>query len=94
MAAARPVVASRVGGVPEQVVDGETGFIVAPGDPRALAEALATALSDRSRLVSMGQAGRRHFDRAFAPDQLVQRYLDLYGRVARESAPRRGSRFG
>ncbi|MBM3149983.1 MAG: glycosyltransferase family 4 protein, partial [Chloroflexi bacterium] len=47
LAAGRPVVATRVGGIPEIVLDGETGLLVAPEDPRALADAVVRLVSDR-----------------------------------------------
>jgi glycosyltransferase involved in cell wall biosynthesis len=59
MARGRPVVASRVGGIPEVVEDGVTGFLVPPGDPGALGQAIVRLLEDPDRLVTMGNAGRR-----------------------------------
>jgi glycosyltransferase involved in cell wall biosynthesis len=58
MASGTPVVASRVGGVPEVVVDGETGFLVDPGDVDALHDRLATLLADRGLARRMGDAAR------------------------------------
>ncbi len=59
MAAGRPVIASRTGGLPDIVVDGETGLLVPPGDPDALRQALERLLADRELRERMGQAGRR-----------------------------------
>jgi glycosyltransferase involved in cell wall biosynthesis len=61
MAAGRPVVATRVGGLPEAIVDGETGVIVPPGDERALAAALRTLLADRELARQRGEAARERF---------------------------------
>jgi glycosyltransferase involved in cell wall biosynthesis len=58
-ARARPVVASRVGGIPDLVEDGSTGILVPPEDPDALAQAIASVLQDREQLQRMGTAGRR-----------------------------------
>src|SRR5205085_7244813 len=58
MAAARPVVASRVGGLGEAVVHGETGLLVPPADPGALAAALARLIGDPALRVRLGAAGR------------------------------------
>ena len=57
MACARPVVATSVGGIPEVVVDGETGLLVPPRDPEALAAAIARLISDRGLREKMGAAG-------------------------------------
>jgi glycosyltransferase involved in cell wall biosynthesis len=58
MASGRPVVASRIGGLPDLIADGETGLLVAPGDPEALRRALARLLSDPPLCGRMGAAGR------------------------------------
>jgi glycosyltransferase involved in cell wall biosynthesis len=58
-AGGRPVVAARVGGIPEVVHDGETGVLVPPGDARALAEAIIRLGRDRAMLYRMGEAGWR-----------------------------------
>jgi len=61
-----PVVASAVGGLPEVVIDGETGLLVPPGDEEAIARALAELLTDPERRTDMGRRGRerarQHFD--------------------------------
>ncbi|MGD9497696.1 MAG: glycosyltransferase family 4 protein [Armatimonadota bacterium] len=59
MAAARPVVATASGGIPEIVVDGDTGLLVPPREPEPLADAIAALLADPARARAMGQAGRR-----------------------------------
>jgi len=59
MAAGRPAVATAVGGTPEVLEDGRTGWLVPPGDPPALAAALATALVDRDEAARRGAAARR-----------------------------------
>ena len=59
MACGTAVVASRVGGIPEVVVDGETGLLVPPGDPAALADALNVLVHDPDLAVAMGSRGRK-----------------------------------
>lgn len=59
----KPVIVSRVGALPEYVVDQETGFVVEPGHPPSLERALIAALSDPERLRQMGEAGRDWYDR-------------------------------
>ena len=55
-----PVIASAVGGIPEQVVDGQTGWLVPPAPEWAQADRLAELLASGARARAMGQAGRRH----------------------------------
>jgi len=78
MACGTPVVASRVGGIPEVVVDGETGWLVEPGDATALGRALREALADPERARRMGEAGRRRVEAQFAWDRIADRTLAVY----------------
>ena len=66
MAASRPVVVTDVGGAREAVEEGETGFVVAPGDDRALGERVALLLSDPARARRMGERGRRVVEERFS----------------------------
>lgn len=77
MAHGRAVVATDVGGVREQVVPGETGWITPRGDVGALAEALVEALADRARLARLAAAGRARAEERFS----VGRMTDEYGRI-------------
>jgi glycosyltransferase involved in cell wall biosynthesis len=83
MANAVPVIATRVGGVPELVVHGETGLLVEPDDPGALADAIDTMVRQPSLRKSMGEAGarraRRHFDAKEAGSRMVALYRRLCG---------------
>lgn len=86
MAAARPVVASDVGGVPDAVRDQETGLLTPPRDPRAVAGALARLLERPDWAASLGMRGReialQRFTRSPVLDQLTALYRELAGRVA------------
>jgi glycosyltransferase involved in cell wall biosynthesis len=83
MAHARPVVASKVGGLAEIVRDGETGLHVPPNDPRALAEALGTILDSPARAHALGQAGRLRAETCYHwPRVIEQHYLPLIERLA------------
>jgi glycosyltransferase involved in cell wall biosynthesis len=78
LAAGRPVVATRVGGVPDVVRDGEDGFLVDPGDVEALAERLATLARDAELRERMGAAGRENVLPRYAVDRLVDDVDRLY----------------
>lgn len=71
MAAGRPIVASRVATIPEVVLDGETGLLVPPGDPLALAEAVARLANDPDFATQLGEAGRARLRRHFSIDKMV-----------------------
>jgi len=72
MSVGLPVVATRVDGVPEAVVDGETGLLVPPEDSAALAEALGKLLAEPGTRSAMGEAGRLRAETEFS----VERMLD------------------
>ena len=89
MAVGRPVVAAPVGAVPEIVVDGETGWLVAPA-PDPVAAALEAALRDRPRARRLGEAGRRRVEALFTPDRRAALVEGVYTRaLAKEALPRR-----
>jgi glycosyltransferase involved in cell wall biosynthesis len=78
MARGLPVVATRVGGTPEVVVDGETGLLVPPGDPAALADAILRLQRDPEAGRRMGEAGRPRVERIFDVCRMVAEYEALY----------------
>jgi glycogen synthase len=88
MACATPVVASRVGGIPEVVVHEETGWLVPPGDPAALAVAMRQLLADPERGAAFGLAGRRRVEARFSWERIAELTLDVYGAALAEAAPR------
>ncbi|MGH7587798.1 MAG: glycosyltransferase, partial [Gemmatimonadota bacterium] len=79
--AARPVVASRVEGIPEVVLDGETGLLVPPGDPDALAEAIGGLLEDPERSAALGARARELTIERFGVDRCVEGYVEVYSRM-------------
>lgn len=81
MACGLPVVATRVGGNPELVTEGETGMLVPAADPVALAGALGHYLRDPSLARRHGRAGRERVEREFSLHAMVQRYLAVYDDV-------------
>lgn len=78
MALGNPVIACRVGGTPEVVVEGKTGILVPPADPQRLAEAVSRLLSDRGQALIMGQAGRQQVARLFDVEVMVGKIEHLY----------------
>jgi glycogen(starch) synthase len=78
---ARPVVATRVGGVPEIVVDRETGLLVDPGDWRALAAAIEFLLARPESATEFGQAARRRIQRLFNFERYIDDYDALYRKL-------------
>jgi sugar transferase (PEP-CTERM/EpsH1 system associated) len=87
MATGVPVVATRVGGADELVVDGVSGMLVAPSAPLEMADALSRLLADPRTRREMGAAGRARAEKEFALRAMVSRYEALYTRVGRRSAP-------
>jgi len=85
MAHARPVIAGRVGGIPEWLDDGTTGLLVPPGDSGALARALTSILGDAARGERMGLEGWRRVDR-FSPEKHLEALVGAYERAAAPSA--------
>ncbi len=81
MAAGLPVVASAVGGVREQVVQGETGYLVPPDDPQALAGALRRLLADPELRRRLGDAGRARAELCFDLARFRRDHLRLYERL-------------
>jgi glycosyltransferase involved in cell wall biosynthesis len=81
MASARPVVATRVGGVPDVVDDGVTGHLVAPNDASALADAGIDLLSDPERRRAFGDAGRKRAYPAYGAERLLADVARIYGEL-------------
>jgi glycosyltransferase involved in cell wall biosynthesis len=85
MACARPVVAARTGGLPEVVRDGETGYLVPPGDAQALAKRIGALLDDTALRARLGAAGRAWTLEMFTWEKVVERVVECYERaLARE----------
>ena len=78
MASARPVVSTRLAGIPELMIDGETGLLVSPADTTALTEALQKLLCDRELRVRYGCAGRARIERHFRIEHTVAPLLKLF----------------
>jgi len=77
MASEIPVVAPRVGSVPETVIDGKTGLLSEPGDAEGTAEKVLTLLADRPRAEAMGRAGREEVISRWSVERMVEGYEEL-----------------
>jgi glycosyltransferase involved in cell wall biosynthesis len=86
MCAARPVVATRVGGIPEVMVDGDTGLLVDPHAPEALAAALERLLDDPLAAHAMGLRGRRRVESVYSLDKMCRAVERIYEALALPSA--------
>lgn len=81
MACAKPVVATRVGGIPELVSDGETGIVVPPRNPQAIAEAVLYLLNHPEKAIEMGLKGRQLAINKFDSKICVQKHEEMYKKL-------------
>lgn len=81
MRAGLPVIASNVGGVPEAVADGETGFLIPKGDVETLRDRLVRLIQDPELRMRMGAAGRARYEAHFTLEQMLEKTLAVYGKV-------------
>jgi glycosyltransferase involved in cell wall biosynthesis len=83
MAAGRPVVSTRVGGVPEVVADGQTGLLAPAGDDAALAEHILRLVDDPARREPMGRVGQQRAGDLFSEDRMHDGYRQIYAEMVR-----------
>jgi glycosyltransferase involved in cell wall biosynthesis len=88
LAMGKPVVATRVGGIPEIVSSGVNGLLIPPEDPQALAEALLDLLRDPERAGRLGSAGRRLTEKEHTLERMGEKVLEVYRRVRRDKEGR------
>ncbi len=89
MAAGAPVVATRVGGTPEALIDGDTGLLVEPGDPGAIVTAVSRLLDDRELARRLGCAARRLIAERFSVERMVHATEELYTTLLARKQQRR-----
>jgi len=82
MACGLPVAGTRAGGLPEQVAEGETGFLVQPGDHGALARVLLRIARDRELAARLGDAASRRIRENFTVERMLNSYRDWYAEIA------------
>jgi len=83
MALAKPVIATRVGSVPELVIDEETGLVIHAEDAKGLADALLALLRQPGRAKQMGLAGRERVQSSFLVSNTVQKTQQLFSELLR-----------
>jgi glycosyltransferase involved in cell wall biosynthesis len=83
MASGKPVIATRVGGNPELVLEGKTGFLVPPAEPEKLAERIIFLLRNEDLRVKMGDEGRKRVNEKFSLETMLKNYEELYSKVLR-----------
>ena len=88
---AKPVVATAVGGLPEMVDHGRTGYLVPPCDERALADAIVRLLRDKGLRRQLGANGKRKIDTQCSPDVVAQQTLAVYRRAISDVHPSAGN---
>jgi hypothetical protein len=85
----KPVVGSRIGGIPEQIEDGKSGVLVSPDDPKALAQALLSLASDSQARATLGQAGMKKVRSDYATQRQGSLIARLYRRISGHSRDKR-----
>ncbi len=83
MAAELPIVATRVGGVGEAILNGQTGHLIEPGEPAALADALRKILESPDRGAALAAAARRRAKESFSVERMADEYVGLYRKLLR-----------
>ena len=78
MSAGKPVIATHIGGTDEAVIAGETGLLVPPANPTALAAAIRSVLTDRPLAQRLASAGRARVEQEFSATKMVQQVMDVY----------------
>ncbi|MFC5498384.1 glycosyltransferase [Caenimonas terrae] len=79
-----PVIASRIGALPDLVDDGETGLLFEPGNPEDLAQKMAYALAQPGKFAEMGRKARAHYEANFSPERNYAQLMEIYGDVVSE----------
>lgn len=85
MAGGKPVIATAVGGIPEVVIDGQTGIIVPPADPSALAQAIGKLLLNPELLQETGKAGLSRYEEDYTLEKMLEQHEILYGQCISET---------
>lgn len=85
MVAGLPVIASRIGALPEIVVNDRTGILVDPGDPASLLSGMKKLMLSPTQRAEMGREGKKHFERCFRVETYVKKFVQLYAELSKNS---------
>ena len=85
MACSRPVVATKVGGIPEVVKDGETGFLVNKEDVNSLIKAIDKLLSNEKLCIEMGLSGRKIIEEKFTWEKNAKKHIEIYEKLIQKN---------
>ncbi len=88
---AKPVIGFKIGGIPEMIRDGETGFVLDDFSPQSLRQKMTTLYNDPRKAARMGERARRYVKAAHHPERHCDRVLGLYGRLTGQAVPSPGS---
>ena len=88
MASARPVIGSRIGGIPELILENETGLLFDPGDTNELSEKIVQLLLNPERAEMMGRLGRERVEKEFSAQKHIEKILDLYHKFIKSKEER------
>lgn len=86
----KPVIGSRIGGIPEMIDHGRTGLLFTPGDADELSECIQSLWTDKSLVADMGRAARAKVEREFSCQAHYERLMEVYGTLCRSRADRTG----
>ncbi|OGX08660.1 MAG: hypothetical protein A2Z88_10315 [Omnitrophica WOR_2 bacterium GWA2_47_8] len=84
MAVGKPVIATKIGGSPEAIVDGKNGYLVSAKNPQAIAKGISMLYADRNLLSQVGKAARRSVEERFSLDAMAQEYAKLYEQIRKK----------
>ncbi len=84
MACAKPVIASRIGGLPEQIIDNETGFLVPEKSPKILAEKIEYLWKNNNLIKKMGLSARKHIEKNFSPDNHYKELIKIFNKCIKK----------
>ncbi|MEW6606650.1 MAG: glycosyltransferase family 4 protein [bacterium] len=84
MASANPIIGSRIGGIPELIIEEETGLLFTPGDVQELSEKILQTLTDKDKATKMGMAGRKKVESQFGQQKFLQEYLKIFNELVND----------